>query len=341
MRTLTKFAAAALLAAVTVGPAAQAEVAIGYDDGMSASYANALAGKKVAFVPLAMSFDIAEGWVAGMQKQADSMGYDLIIRDPNWNTSAGAQAITQLIAEKPDIIIIHNPDLQTYGRLIRKATESGIKVIQVNLKSNVNSDVYIGADWYKIAEKQAQIMVSKCGSGSGKSGKVAIIQGIPTNATSAIGVQAFEKVLGEDSGIEIVANQAADFDPTKAHTIALTILKQNPDLCGMIGIWDAEDVGVAAAIRDVGKTGEVVMISQGAGAQSACDKVIAGDFTTYVAYDVAQQARDINNAIATLLQSPAEAGAQPFALYSPLKVIDKDSVHPDTCWTTDRVKRDN
>lgn len=312
-----------------------------YDDGMSASYAKALAGKKVAFVPLAMSFDIAEGWVAGMQKQADDHGYQLIIRDPNWNTSGGAQAITQLIAEKPDIIIVHNPDLQSYARLIKKAMDAGINVIQTNLKSTMNSDVYIGADWYKIAERQAQILSKTCGEGSGKSGKVAIIQGIPTNATSAIGVQAMQAVFSQHKEIQVVANQAADFDPTKAHTIALTILKQNPDLCGMIGIWDAEDVGVAAAIRDVGKTGQVALISQGAGAQSACDKVSSGDFTSYIAYDVAAQSRDITNAIAMLLQTKPKPGSAEFALYSPLKVIDKDTLHPDTCWTTDRIKRDN
>lgn len=312
-----------------------------YDDGMSATYAKALSDKKVAFVPLAMSFDIAEGWVAGMQKQAEQRGYQLIIRDPNWNTSGGAQAITQLIAEKPDVLIIHNPDLQSYSRLIKKAMDAGINVIQTNLKSTMNSDVYVGADWYRIAERQAQILGKMCGEGSGKSGKVAIIQGIPTNATSAIGVQAMQAVFAKDKSIQVVANQAADFDSTKAHTIALTILKQNPDLCGMIGIWDAEDVGVAAAIRETGKTGQVALISQGAGAQSACDKVGSGDFTSYIAYDVAAQSRDINNAIAMLLQTKPKPGSAEYALYSPLKVIDKDTLHPDTCWTTDRVKRDN
>lgn len=331
--------AAAVLAATVSGATVRAETV--FDDGMSVTYANALKGKKVAFVPLAMSFDITEGWVAGMQKQADTMGYQLIIRDPNWNTSAGAQAITQLIAEKPDVLIIHNPDLQTYGRLIKKAMDAGINVVQVNLKSNMNSDAYIGADWYKIAEKQAQTLVKLCGEGSGKSGKVAIIQGIPTNATSAIGVQAMEAVFSQHKEISVVANQAADFDPTKAHTIALTILKQNPDLCGMIGIWDAEDVGVAAAIKEVGKTGQVALVSQGAGAQSACDKVSSDDFTSYVAYDVAAQSRDINNVIAMLLQTKPEPGSKNFALYSPLKVIDKANVHPDTCWTSDRIKRDN
>lgn len=312
-----------------------------YDDGMSVSYAAALAGKKVAFVPLAMSFDITEGWVAGLQKQADSMGYELIIRDPNWDVSAGAQAIGQLIAEKPDVLIVHNPDLQTYSRSIQKAMKAGIYVIQVNLKAAINSDVYIGADWFKIGVKQAELMEDMCGKDNGKSGKVAIIQGVPTNATSAIGVKGMITVFDKSNNIEVVANQAADFDPTKAHAIALTILKQTPDLCGIVGIWDAEDVGVAAAINEAGMKGKVALVSQGAGAQSACDKVAAGEFTAYVAYDVSQQARDINNAIATVLQSNATAGENKYAIYSPLKVIDASNVGADTCWSIERIQRDN
>ena len=41
--------------------------------------------------------------------------------------------------------------------------------------------------------------------------------------------------------------------------IAATLLKQHEDLCGFYGIWDGQDVGTAAAIREAGKTGKVVL----------------------------------------------------------------------------------
>ena len=52
------------------------------------------------------------------------------------------------------------------------------------------------------------------------------------------------------------------------------------------------------------------------------------------------QARDLNAAIAVLLQAKPKPGSQNFAFYTPLKVIDKDTVHQDTCWTVDKIKRD-
>ncbi len=58
------------------------------------------------------------------------------VRDPNWSTDAGAQAITSLISEKPDVIVVHNPDVQSYARLLKQAEEAGIYVVQVNMRSS-------------------------------------------------------------------------------------------------------------------------------------------------------------------------------------------------------------
>ena len=44
------------------------------------------------------------------------------IRDPHFSADAGAQALTSLISEKPDVIIVHNPDVQSYAKLLKRAT---------------------------------------------------------------------------------------------------------------------------------------------------------------------------------------------------------------------------
>ncbi|AVW89994.1 substrate-binding domain-containing protein [Celeribacter baekdonensis] len=101
-------------------------------------------GKKVAFVPITMGFDLTQGWMAAVERDAERLGYELTIRDPNWNVDAGAQAIEQLINEKPDVLIVHNNDMQAYAKLIRRAMDAGINVIQMNLKTPVNSDAFVG-----------------------------------------------------------------------------------------------------------------------------------------------------------------------------------------------------
>ena len=130
--------------------------AAGMDDPRRNDYFAAFAGKTIAFVPVTMGIDLTEGWASVLKKQADTLGMKLVIRDPHFSADAGAQAITSLISEKPDVLIVHNPDVNSYAKLLKRAEDAGIHVIQVNMRSNYNSDVYVGADWIGIGEAEAQ-----------------------------------------------------------------------------------------------------------------------------------------------------------------------------------------
>lgn len=311
------------------------------DDGLVFESAAALKGKTVAYLPIAMGFDLTEAWVTGLKKDAETYGYTLTIRDPNWSVDAGAQAFAQLIQEHPDVIVAHPPEIQAYARLIQQAEKAGIAVVVVSLKASTNSDVFIGPDWYDMAVQQTNSAIALCGKSHGGSGKIAVMQGVLTNPTSQYGIQAIEATVAASNGdVEIVSNQAADWDASKAHAVATTVLQSNPDLCGYIGMWDNMDVGIAAAIREAGKQDTVKLISSGGGNQdSACTNVENGSFATYISYDAAAQARDVMMTVRSLLQNPpAEPGAHPVALYTPLRTIDKTTMHPGSCWSLDTLK---
>ncbi len=297
---------------------------------------DALTGKTVVFVPMSMSFDLPEGWAAVMRKEADRIGYKLDIRDANWSTDTGTRAITQVITEKPDILIVQNFDVASYARSLKRAVDAGIKVIQVNMKSSYQTDAFVGADWYGIGQYAANRMIEKCGKSKGKSGKIALIQGPATAAASVYQLNAISETLKGDE-IEIVSSQTGDWDQSKARGIAQTVIQQNPDLCGIIGFWDVMDAGTGAAIAESGK--DIYLITSGGGNKTACQGVEAGTFDEVISYDVPGQGRDLNNAIKILLQSPGAAGELKFALYTPNKIITKETLNQDSCWDLDVLKQ--
>ncbi|MBE2278481.1 MAG: sugar ABC transporter substrate-binding protein [Rhodobacteraceae bacterium] len=311
------------------------------DDGLVFESAAALKGKTVAYLPIAMGFDLTEAWVTGLKKDAETWGYELTIRDPNWSVDAGAQAFAQLIQEQPDVIVVHPPEIQAYARLIQQAERAGIAVVVVSLKASTNADYFIGPDWYDMAVAQTKSVIEMCGKSKGGSGKIAVMQGVLTNPTSQYGIQAIEATVAESGGdIEIVSNQAADWDASKAHAIATTVLQANPDLCGYVGMWDNMDVGIAAAIREAGKQDTVKLVSSGGGNRdSACANIENGNFATYISYDAAAQARDLMMVVRSVLQNPPEEpGAHPVALYTPLRSIDKATMHSGSCWSLDTLQ---
>ena len=332
LATIAKTAAAAALVAL-VGASACAE---GIEDPNRAAYYEAFKGKTIAFVPAAMGIDLTEGWAKIMKREADKLGMTFEVRDANWSTDTGAQAITSLINEKPDVIVVHNPDVQSYARLLMKAQKAGIKVIQINMESAYRTDAYIGADWIEMGERQAQEAVDQCGTGT--SGKIQIVQGILTAAASAYTMKGIDNVLSQHPEIKVVSNQAADWDATKARNVTATVLQQHPDLCASIGFWDVMDTGTAAALKEAGKADQVYLITSGGGAQMVCDNVRAGLFDYEISYDVPTQGSDLNLMIRALIQESADAGEEKVTLYSPLKVISKDTVDHVACWTLDGLQ---
>jgi ribose transport system substrate-binding protein len=145
-------------------------------------------------------------------------------------------------------------------------------------------------------------------------------------------------VLSQHPEIKIVSDQAANYDPAKARAIMETVLQQHPDLCGVVGVWDSADAGVGAAVAAAGKTGQVFVVTSGAGNKSACDNVEKGLLSMDISYNSPLQGDIAAQQIAELLQSKGKAGERKVFYYGPLTKITKDTVTPRNCWTMEDLK---
>jgi ABC-type sugar transport system substrate-binding protein len=307
----------------------------GLEEPFREPYHKALQGKVVGYLPVAMSFDLAQGWLAGLKRELEPLGVKVVVRDPNWSTNAGAQALTNLVSEKPDVIVVHNPDVQTYAKLLQKAEASGIDVVQINMRSSYPTTAFVGADWVDIGQKATTAVIDFC---KGKSDKIAVMQGQLSAAASAYTLKGVEDVLAKHPEIKVVSSQAADWDASKAKGIASTVLKQNPDLCGIVGFWDGMDIGTAAAIREAGLTGKVFLATSGGGEQKgACDQVKNGSFDLDLSYDVPTQASNMAAMIKWLLVSGLKPGTAKASIYTTLIPITKaNALTEGTCWSLDK-----
>ena len=333
---LFKFVAG-LTAALCLGASVHAQSAdTGMDDPARAGYYDAFKGKRVVFVPLFMGLDLTEGWAAVLAKDAAANGYKFEVRNSNWNTAAGARTITSLISEKPNVILVQNPDVQSYSKLLQQAEKAGIHVIQVNMKTNIVTDGYMGGDWVQSGEIMAKWIGERCSAGSGK---VAILVGPPTAAPSVYTLRGAQNTLAKFPKIKVVAVQNGEWDPSKSKNVTQVLLQQNPDLCGIIGAWDVADAGTAAAIKEAGKTGKVLLTTTGGGARSACQAVQEGKFDLNVSSNVPAQGRDLTNLIKVFLTSNAKPGTIQASLYSPFVLLTKENSNPDKhCWNLEDLK---
>lgn len=330
--------AATALAALTISSAVL-KAADDMNDPYRAPALESLKGKKIAYLPISIGFDLAQAWGGVVKTEAERYGMSFTSQDPNWNTDAMAQGMTALIAEHPDVIVTQNPDMQSLARLMKQATAAGIIVVQLNMQGAVQTDAFVGPDFIAMGEESANMMVKKCGGDTKTSHKVSIVQGVLTGGVSYYQVQGMMKVFKEHPEINIVSSQAADWDASKARAITETVLQQNPDLCGVIDVWDGQGIGTGAAIVQAGKKGQVYYITSGGGAQSMCDGLEDGTYSAVINYNAPGMGRDAWTAIMTALQNNKGAGAVKTQIYSPTQLMTKDDVKAGTCWNPDQYAK--
>src|SRR5258708_20525964 len=59
----------------------------GLDEPFQDSFKQSLAGKTVAYVPVAMNFGLTEGWFAAVKKELPPHCVKWIVQHPNWSTN--------------------------------------------------------------------------------------------------------------------------------------------------------------------------------------------------------------------------------------------------------------
>ena len=124
-RTAAVLAAAAILC--LCGPV----VAQAQDEGgtkaareLRAEYDTAVKGKTIAYLPISLAAPITAEWGRMIEMEAAWRGMKYVVRDPNFDSAAQLQALTALVNDKVDVIIVQNPSVTLHDDHIedRKST---------------------------------------------------------------------------------------------------------------------------------------------------------------------------------------------------------------------------
>src|ERR1700756_1849192 len=304
----TAVAAGLALAALPYLATAQEEGGTKTARELRADYDKSLKGKTIAYLPIALGVPLSDEWGRVVQEESEWRGMKYVVRDPNNNPSAMQQALTALVDQKPDVLIVQNPSVTLLMRDLKRAESQGTHVIQINMSSNYKSGAFVGADWAEVGRMLAGDVVKQCGTGSGKSGKVQIVQGELTAAASVDQIAGIMEVLNKDPAIKVVSNQAANWDANTALNTTATVIQQHPDLCASIGFWGIMQSGAAQAIRNAGKIDEVKIYASGEGSQLDCDQVNQGNFYKFLSYKATEQGHALVMESQMLLDSGENTG---------------------------------
>lgn len=200
----------------------------------------------------------------GAQLQADALseqlGVDVKIdyRAPSKSDVAEQNSVMeQAAATKPDGIAVDPVDYEGSKAVIEEIQSQGIPVILFDAPSPEGSGLTsVGNDF----KEQASIAADKLAELIGEEGKVAVMQGFPSAPNHAERYQAHLDALKKYPNIEVIDGGIDNDNVEEAQSQAAAVLAANPDLKGYLNC-DACGSGVAAAIEEAGKAGDVTFVA--------------------------------------------------------------------------------
>ncbi|HEY5742174.1 MAG TPA: substrate-binding domain-containing protein [Terrimicrobiaceae bacterium] len=162
----------------------------------------------------------------------------------------------------------------------------------------------------------AQLVLDSVPVGS----EVAIIEGDPGTVSSRDRVTGFTSAAKE-GGLRIIASQPANWNRTKAHELAMTIMKSAPDLRAICVANDDMALGVVRAVQEAGAAGKIIVVSVD-GIPDAIEAVKQG----LLAGTVAQYPDAMAYLAIETMVKQFKGEEVPEKIDSPIKLITKDNL---------------
>ncbi|MCI8598013.1 MAG: substrate-binding domain-containing protein [Lachnospiraceae bacterium] len=225
----------------------------------------------IAFVPQQVGITYFEVANEGAQEAGKEMGVDVLYVGPT-SVDAVSQTniVSDLILQKVDAICIQPTDSESILPILKEAREEGIKVITWGCDVDISArDAFVNSIEY---EQFGRHMLDVLAEGMGGQGKYAIITSALTAADCAAWVEAAKAQTEEQyPDMECVTVEPCDDDQDKAYTIAQNLISAYPDLKGILGVTSPAPPAAAQAVRDAGKTEDIVVAG-------ACEPGMSNDY---------------------------------------------------------------
>ena len=217
--------------------------------------ANAMAKDTIALVVSTLNNPFFVSLKDGAQKEADKLGYNLVVLDSQNNPAKELANVQDLTVRGTKILLINPTDSDAVGNAVKMANQANIPVITLDRQatkgdvvSHIASDNVLGG---KIA---GDYIAKKAGEGA----KVIELQGIAGTSAARERGEGFQQAVAAHK-FNVLASQPADFDRTKGLNVMQNLLTAHPDVQAVFAQNDEMALGALRALQTAGKSDVMVV----------------------------------------------------------------------------------
>ncbi|MEI7376484.1 ribose ABC transporter substrate-binding protein RbsB [Dickeya chrysanthemi] len=217
--------------------------------------ANALAKDTIALVVSTLNNPFFVSLKDGAQKEADKLGYNLVVLDSQNNPAKELSNVQDLTVRGTKLLLINPTDSNAVGNAVKLANQAKIPVITLDrvaasgeVVSHVASDNAFGG---KVA---GDFIAKKLGEGA----KVIQLEGLAGTSAARERGAGFMK-SAEKNKFNMLASQPADFDRTKGLNVMQNLLTAHPDVQAVFAQNDEMALGALRALQTAGRDNVMVV----------------------------------------------------------------------------------
>jgi ribose transport system substrate-binding protein len=229
----------------------------------------------------------------GARRAEHELGVTLVVKTAAQETSIEQQIqiVEDMIAAKLEAIVIAPGDSQRLVPVLKKAVESGIKVINIDNRldpvtikqAGMAPIPFISVDNEKGAYGSAKFIADT----ATKPTEAAIIEGIRSADNARQRMEGAKRAFAENKHIKLVASESANWKIDEGHDVAKQILTKHPNIKLLFAANDMMALGALKYLQEAGRT-DIKVAAYDALAEAAAE-VKAGRLATTVDQQAAEQ----------------------------------------------------
>jgi ABC-type sugar transport system substrate-binding protein len=214
-------------------------------------------GLKIGVVLKSLTNQYWQGIAKGVNAAAKDLGVEVTIQAANSEADPTQQlTIAQtMIGRNFDAYVLSPVSVSNLTPAVRELQQRNIPIANAD-DARIPATVYIGPNHELNGVVAADYMAEHLPDG----GDVAQIEGQAGSSAAILRIRGFKSGIEKHSKLKLVASVPGNWDGTQAYNATQTILRKNPDIKAIYANNDTMAVGVAKAISDMGRAGEIIVI---------------------------------------------------------------------------------
>lgn len=219
---------------------------------------------QVALIMKSLANEFFATMAAGAEKHhaENTQRYDLIVNGIKDERDLSRQValVDEMIARGVDAIVIAPADSKALVGALRRASESGIVVINIDnkldagvLESEALAIPFVGPDNRAGARKVGEHLAHTLAPGT----QVLIVEGTRTSFNAQERLRGFTDAMSE-AGMVIADSQSANWEMAPANTFVTSMLAEYPEARAVLAANDSMALGALAAVRAAGREVTIV-----------------------------------------------------------------------------------